>query len=135
MQDNLDHLRKDPLTTVRHWSSNDHGWGWDSAGIPLEVWGGEQLDRMGVPLPSNHTGTMGPMLFAQREVIDRLDLELGYWFCRPDDKWRLCGMERVQGICLAHLGYDPSNSLQGSHGRHEDPYPENAVRKVNMARS
>jgi len=134
VQSNCDHLREQPVTTLRHWPNSMHGWGWDSNGVPLEEWGGEQLDRMGVPMPSEYVGTMGPVLFAQREVIDKLDFELGYWFCQTDDKYKLCAMERVQGIVLAHLGYDPSNSLQGIHTRHEADYPEGVVRKINMAR-
>lgn len=131
---NLDHLEKQPLTTVRHFSSSVHDWGWDSTGEHLSVWGKEQLDRMGVPLPDVYTGILGPIMFANRDVIDRLDYELGYWFTQTTDKFQLCGMERVAGICLSHLGYNPENSLQGHHWRHEDAYDESLVMKLNMAR-
>src|SRR5665213_1544418 len=43
---NLDHLQEQPLTTLRHWPSSMHDWGWDSRGDHLSIWGGLQLDRM-----------------------------------------------------------------------------------------
>ena len=130
---NLDHFRDRPLTTIRHWPSSMHDWGWDAQGDHLSLWGKEQLDSMGIPMSDSYNGIMGPMMFAQRQVLEQLD-RLGYWFIQTTDKYKQCGMERVAGIVLEHLGYDVTRSLQGVHTDHYAPYDEQFVRKLNLGR-
>jgi hypothetical protein len=130
---NLDYLQERPVTAIRHWSNAMHGWGWDGAGTPLEVWGGQQLERMGIPFPDAYTGIMGPVMFAQKETCDELD-KIGYWFAQTTTEYEHCAMERVAGISLAHIGYPITESLQGFHTTHSAEYPENAVRKIDLAR-
>ncbi len=134
VQSNCDEFRERPVTAIRHFSSQVHDWGWDENGAHLSGWGHEQLARMGVPVPAQYSGLMGPMAFMQRDVIDKLD-HMGYFFTQTSSKYLLCGMERVSGIVLESMGIDVTQSLQGPHGRHEDVYDETYVRKINMARS
>ena len=134
VQANLDHLQDAPLTTFRHWPSSMHDWGWDAQGQHLSVWGGEQLDRMGIPRTDNYTGVMGPILFAQRQVLQSL-YDCGYWFTQVTDAYLHCAMERVAGITLSCLGWDVTNSLQGIHTSHTAQYPEHLVRKIDMGRA
>lgn len=131
---NLEHFQARPVTVTRHWAGSDHGWGWDHDGTPLEVWGGQQLERMGVPMPSTYHGVMGPMMFVQRPVVEQLD-RLGYWFTQTRSAFHTCAMERVTGIVLEHLGYDVTDSIQGEHRGHFDPYPEDTIMKIDMARA
>lgn len=133
VQSNLDHLQSAPVTAIRHWTNAMHSWGWDHDGTPLEVWGGEQLERMGIPFPESYTGIMGPVMFAQMEVCRKLD-DIGYWFAQTDTGYRHCAMERVAGISLAAIGHPIENSLQGWHTNHWAEYPENQIRKINLAR-
>lgn len=130
---NLDEFQQRPLTTIRHWHSSEHDWGWDEDGTHLSVWGGEQLARMGVPMPTAYHGIMGPLMFAHRSVLQSL-YDLGYWFTQTTSAYKQCATERVIGICLEHLGHDVTQSLQGTHIRHESPYDESFVRKLDMAR-
>lgn len=118
------------LTTVR-WFQNS--WGWDEDGTPLQVWGGEQLARLGLPLPGQFRGVFGPMWFCTRQVM--VDLEdIGYFDLLPTTKCEQSALERVTGIVLEHLGYDVTNSLQGQHVDHFGAYDESVVAKLNMAR-
>jgi hypothetical protein len=130
---NLDEFQQRPLTIVRHWHSTEHDWGWDEDGTHLSVWGGEQLARMGVPMPTAYHGIMGPMMFAHRDVLQSL-YDLGYWFTQTTSAYKQCATERAAGIVLEHLGFDVTQSLQGTHTRHEDPYSEAFVKKIDMAR-
>jgi hypothetical protein len=122
-----------PLTTVRHWDSNAHGWGWDQDGTDLAVWGGEVLDRLGMRLPAAYTGIMGPMWFAQTETLAALD-RVGYWDIPVNTKYEVCAMERVTGIVFEQLGYRPGTSLQGDHTSHDAAYDETYVTKINVGR-
>lgn len=134
VQANLDDLQARPVTAIRHWHSLQHDWGWDADGTHLSVWGAAQLARMGIEMPETYHGIMGPMLFAQRAVLERMD-QLGFWFTQTTSAYKQCAMERVAGIVLEHLGYPVTDSLQGAHAGHWDPYDESLVRKIDMARS
>lgn len=135
VQSNLDHMQEHPLTVVRHWSNAQHDWGWDADGTHLSVWGGEQLDRMGIPMPAIYHGVMGPMMFVQRPVVEQLD-HLGYWFTQVTSSYLHCAMERVAGIVLEHLAFNiPESSIQGTHSTHEALYDERFVKKLNMGRA
>lgn len=133
VQANLDHLHEQPLTTFRHWPSSLHDWGWDSQGEHLSVWGNQQLDRMGIPRTNDYVGIMGPILFAQREVLKSL-YDVGYFFTQVIDSYLHCAMERVAGITLDYLGWDVQNSLQGIHTSHCAQYDETYVRKLDLGR-
>ena len=133
VQSNLDKYQHRAVTAMRHWPSVLHGWGWDHDGTPLEVWGKEQLDRMGIWMPENYTGIMGPMMFANKSVCDALDA-IGYWFAQTETGYQHCAMERVAGITLAHIGYPITESIQGVHTSHWATYDESMVRKINLAR-
>jgi hypothetical protein len=130
---NLDHLESQPLTTIRHWSNSEHDWGWDRNSVHLSVWGNQQLHRMGIPFPTSYHGILGPAMFAQRSVIDRL-LAIGYYDTQIYDAFEHCGLERVAGICLEALDYSVTDSLQGTHYSHDSHYSEEYIRKINMAR-
>ena len=135
VQSNCDEFRNRPLTVVRHWHSSQHDWGWDADGTHLSVWGNEQLDRMGIPRTNDYTGIMGPMMFVDRSVLEKLD-HIGYWFTQVTSSYLHCAQERVAGITLEHLGHDiASVSLQGTHITHESPYDETYVAKRNMGRA
>lgn len=134
VQSNLDHLQERPVTVTRHWPSTMHDWGWDADGTHLSVWGGEQLARMGIPMPDFYNGIMGPMMMVQQSVCMQLD-KLGYWFTQTTSAYKQCAMERVAGITLEHLGYDVTTSLQGWHTHHEARYDETMVKKLNLGRA
>ena len=122
----------DPLLTVRWFSGARHPWGWDRNGVDLAVWGAPHLERMGV-VPADYCGVLGPYFSCQSVIADRL-AAIGYFDCDPADKWQQCGMERICGIVLAHLGYDVSVSVQGEHCGHWDRYDESVVTKLEMGR-
>ncbi len=121
------------LTTVRHWPSGAHRWGSFADGSDLADWGKVQLDKIGVPYTEDYTGLMGPMWFSPRHVLDEMDA-LGFWDIDVPTKYELCGMERLTGIVLEHLGYDPAHSLQGIHTSHDAAYDETYVRKLDLGR-
>jgi hypothetical protein len=131
---NLDDLRDRPVTAIRHWSNREHDWGWDRNGDHLSIWGNRQLHRMGVSFPTEYHGIMGPVMFLQRRVVDRLD-GIRYWDTQIHDAYENCGLERVAGICLEALDYSVTDSLQGVHINHDSHYPEDVVRKIDMARA
>lgn len=112
VHDNLDDLAGADLTTVRHFEFPAVGWGWDAAGVPLEIWGEAQLARIGIGVPPEFTGVMGPMWFASNQTMRALD-NAGFFTVLPADKYQLCAMERMAGIVFEDLGLDPRNSLQG----------------------
>ncbi len=136
VQSNCDEFQDRPVTVVRHWHNSQHDWGWDE-GVPewphLSIWGGEQLDRMGVPRTDNYHGIMGPMMFLQGSVAKKLD-EIGYWDTQVTSRFLQCGMERVAGITLEHLGHDVTQSLQGTHTVHTAAYDETYVKKLDLTR-
>jgi hypothetical protein len=135
VQSNLDHLQEQPLTTLRHWPSSMHDWGWDETnGDHLSIWGAQQLDRMGIPFTTEYIGIMGPVMFAQRAVLKSL-YDCGYFFTQVTNAHLQCAMERIAGIALVHLGWDVSNSLQGVHSSHGAIYDESMIRKVDLARA
>jgi hypothetical protein len=133
VQSNCDEFMQRPVTAIRHWHSTQHGWGWDADGTGLEVWGGRQLERMGIPMPNAYHGIMGPMMFVQRSVLKKL-YDIGYLFTQTTSSYLQCAMERVAGITLEFLGYSVVDSLQGTHVTHQSPYSEEYVRKIDMAR-
>lgn len=131
---NLDYLQDRPFTAIRHWSQNDHDWGWDSHGEHLSVWGNRQLRRMGIEYPSAYHGILGPCMFVSAHVVDELE-NIGYWDTIIADAYEHCGLERVAGIVLDRLDYSVTESLQGVHYSHFSHYDESAVRKIDMARA
>ncbi len=116
---NIDHVRASNLTTVWHFRSAEHDWGWDHEGAHLSGWGGKVLAGMGIDIPPSYTGVSGPMWCCPREVLDQL-AAIGYFDVLPKDKWELCAMERVTGIVFEHLGYDVTNSLMGDQHPPQD---------------
>ncbi len=135
LQGSLSHLQSKPITFVRHWPDRQHDWGWNSSGVHLSVWGNRQIHKMGISFPSAYTGVLGPMMFAQRSIIDRLE-KIGYFDINVTDAYEHCGLERVCGIVCEALDIDvAANSLQGVHVNHDSHYDESVVRKIDMARA
>ncbi len=125
---NLDFCQDHDVMTVRWFDSNVHGWGWnDDTGEPLDDWA---RDR-GVQIPKHYRGIMGPMLMAPRAVIEKADL----FRLMPTNRYEQCALERCWGIWLEEAGYDVTNSLQGEHKGHFDPYPDEYVTKLEMHRA
>jgi hypothetical protein len=112
IHDNLHDLASRDFTAVRHFPSPPTPWGLDERGTPLERWGGRQLEAMGIDCPSAFNGLLGPMWFCSRDVMVALK-QVGIFDIRPPTKFELCAMERVAGIVVKHLGFDPTCSLQG----------------------
>lgn len=127
----LDHLLAFPLTTVRHFLTPPTGWGEDQFGVSLSRWA---EDHSPFPIPDQFVGVFGPMWFCDRQVLEQLD-RCGFFDIHPTDKWQACAMERLAGIVLTELGYDPTNSLQGEMHGYWDDYDDTFVTKTAMARA
>lgn len=113
VRSNLDEFRTNKLTTVRHFKTPPTGFGFDETGKELWPWANSQCrNNMGFDLPQEFTGVFGPMWFCNGEVMRDLE-RLGLFKILPQTKFHLSMMERLVGVALGRLGYDPSNSLQG----------------------
>jgi len=123
----------DDVLTVRWFSSRRHPWGVDQHGVDLAEWGVPHLNAMGVPYTGDYLGVLGPYLFCDRDLVDRLG-RIGFFDIPVTNKWEQCAMERVGGIVLGHLGEDVTRSLQGEHIHHFDDYDESVVTKINAGR-
>jgi hypothetical protein len=130
---NLDGLLEHPFTAVRHFDQPPNLWGWDADGVCLSEWGARELRRIGIGCPGQFTGIMGPMWFCQPHVMRELE-QAGFFTILPEDKFELCGFERVAGIVFKSLGYEPSRSIQGPMFDFFAPYPSTLVEKVFLAR-
>ena len=128
VHDNLDDLKRRPLSVVRWFDSATTGWGWDGDGRPLEGFASDN----GVWIPSRFFGVMGPMVFATRGVIE----SCGLLRIMPSSAYEQCALERIWGIWLQESGHDVSKlSLQGEMRGFFDEYPSDRVEKIAMARA
>lgn len=131
---NLDHLTEQPFTAVRHFDQPPNVWGADANGADIGIWGAHQAsEHLGLAIPDQFTGIMGPMWFCQRRVMDDLD-QLGMFDIKPTSKYEQQGTERLAGIALTHLGYDVTNSLQGKMAGFFDQYDTTYVDKRHLDR-
>jgi len=133
----LDKFKDAPFTAMRHFNTPPTGWGWDGGGISLHEWAQRELEPiamcLGKQFPESFTGILGPMWMCSNEVMHDLDFSAVFDIL-PQDKYQLCAMERIMGIVLQWLGYDPSNSIQGEMFGFFDEYDETYIQKVHMAR-
>lgn len=134
LNNNISHVEKDEFTCVRYFNTPDTGWGWNGNGESLHVWAEEQLKiHAGLDLPFPFRGIFGPMFFMSNDVMKRF-IHSGFFNILSEDKFQLCGLERVAGIILQNMGIDVMNSLQGEMTAFWGDYDETYVTKVNMAR-
>ncbi len=131
---NLHHLEDQPLTTVRYFEQPPNAWGVDGNNVDIGLWGADQArEHLGLDIPAQFAGVLGPMWFCQRQVMDDLD-KLGFFNIKPSSKFEQQGTERLAGIALTHLGYDVRNSLQGEMHGFFDVYDSTFVEKRHLDR-
>lgn len=131
----LEQFKQNPLTVIRHFKSPPTNIGFDENGLSLSVWANLQMKRkLGFELPGEYIGILGPMFFASRHTLSRLE-DVGLFDILPANKYQLCAMERIVGHTLEKLGYDiGNNSLQGEMLDFFGDYDSTYVEKVNVAR-
>lgn len=135
LKNRIDHVEDWPLTTVRYFNSPPTPMGWDASGDDLYDWAWPQvMNHMNFSIPPTYKGVFGPMFFCQRHVMEELE-KLGLFEILPKDKYQMCAMERIVGIALQRLGYDPAeHSLQGEMVDFFGSYDETYVKKVHLTR-
>lgn len=134
LNQSLHQFTDNSFTAIRHFNTPPTGWGWDGDGVSLYEWAKIQIaEKLGREIPNEFTGILGPMWICNNQVMRDLSTS-GVFNILPEDKYQLCAMERIMGIVLQWLGYDPQNSIQGEMFGFFDPYDETYVTKVNMAR-
>ena len=116
-----------PVLTARYFLSSHSqcDWGEDESGEYMKYWAERAAD---FDVPEDFIGVFGPIWFCTQEVMDDLK-GIGVLDIPVKTKMQMCSLERLIGIALQELGYDPTVSLQGEMSRGWDGYDNSVVEK------
>jgi len=120
------HWTPDPFQTVR-WFHEAGPLGDQRAFIVGET------TRLNIPFHNPYRGVLGPMMFADAEVLDDFE-RAGLWSIKPTTAVENSCVERIAGIAAEHLGYPITNALQGQMVGFFDQYPADRVVKLHRNR-